>query len=201
LVEKKYIKLTDDQETLRVERKAISDDQTKVGNEIDKLENARDYQSPKVATPPIKKRTQYTKLAMFDNVMKSVDNGDEFFGWINGHIQNGRTTPSDKITGMVQNYDMEMPRTMQKQLGVTPHMAYFDSGKPIVDADGKNVLWNMDLAKQETYYNDLSDGKWYWRVDYTPALKRKIKNSKIEMYGVGGVSLLAATQGENDENE
>ena len=156
-----------------------------------------DKTPPKLATPPIQDRTQYTKVAMLDNLLDSVKKGEDYFGFINGHIQNGSSIQT--TVGMSNAYDIEMPRIIQKATGETPYMARFDNGEPV---SGTKIEWDGKIARENLdHYDELSEGEWYWRVDYTPEVKTKMKNSKIEMYGVGGVSLMgAASQGEDNDN-
>jgi len=186
--------------------RAISDKISVLNDEGKKLDKeVINWKEPSIATPPIKNRTQYTKLAMLDNLLNSLDDGENFFGWINGHIQNGGNIKTTQ--GMSQAYDIEMPRIIQKATGETPYMASFEDGRAIGQKDiydKAKIYWDSKNAQDLEYYDNLakeeSDVKWYWKIDYTDALKAKLKDAKIQMYGVGGVAFVGAN-GESLEGE
>lgn len=157
---------------------------------------------PSLSTPPISKRTQYEKLGIADNLLNSIKAGEDYFGFINGHIQNGARI--DTTVGMSQAYDIEMPRIVQKMTGETPYMASFSDGTPVQSSDKTKIYWDGKKAAEDLeYYDNIGHpwgGDWYWRVDYTPEVKSKLKDAKMEVYGVGGLSLIGATQGEDNED-
>lgn len=171
--------------------------------EFNTARNNAEVQEPSMATPPLKNRTQYTKLAMMDNLLKGIEKDQDYFGWINGHIQNGSRIETTQ--GMSQAYDIEMPRIIQKTTGETPYMARFDNGESI--SSDQKLYWDKEEAKDLESFSDtadiygLSDDEWYWRVDFTPELKKKLKDAKIQMYGLTGVSLLGASQAMEENNK
>ena len=179
------------------------------GNEGDVLEEVQsqweqDWRGGKkdLASPPIKNRTQYEKIVLMDNILKSIKDGKDYFGWINGHIQNGGSIETTK--GMSQAYDIEMPRIIQKATGETPYMAKFYNGMPVTD---EKVYWDAKKAEDLEYYDNIAKEKnngekWYWRINLTDKLKNKLKDAKIQLYGVGGAALIGAnsSQGESNAN-
>jgi len=168
-------------------------------DQISKLDEYINESGADLASPPMENRTQYEKLVLLDNVTKSIKDGKSFFGWINGHIQNGSSIST--TTGMSQAYDKEMPRIIQKATGETPYMARFEDGEPVT---GAKVFWDGKKAEDLEYFNDKSNGsEWYWKIDLTDKLKAKLKDAKIQMYGVGGAALVGANGAnlEGDSNE
>lgn len=187
------------------DRDIIQREITSLNDEAKKLDKEVISWTPsETATPPIQKRTQYEKVVLLDNITQSIKDDKDYFGWINGHIQNGSATPSGQLTGMTQAYDKEMPRIVQKATGETPYMQGFD-GAPVLDDDGKKIYWDVKKVQDENYYNAQNAGQdWHWRIDLTDALKAKLKDAKIQMYGVGGAALVGANgvslEGEDNAN-
>jgi len=156
----------------------------------------------RLAAPPIKNRTQYEKIVLLDGIFDGIENGKDFYGWINGHIQNGGNI--ETTVGMSQSYDIEMPRIIQKATGETPYMMDFKTGKPILSSDGEKIMWDgkkmaspkgadeAEIKANLEYFDNLHDDQWYWRIDFTDKMKARLKDAKIEMYGVGGAALVGA---------
>lgn len=182
-------------------RLKITENRTAQENEMAKLKG------PDLATPPLSKRTQYEKLALMDQLKNAIDKDMNYFGFINGHIQNGGKIKTTK--GMVQAYDVEMPRIIQKLTNQKPYMAKFYGGRPV---SGEKIYWDPKKAAEGDYYDNISSEKnngefWYWRVDLTPELKDKITKSKIQLYtnpatvGTAAAGAAAATQQEETNND
>lgn len=182
----------------------LSDKISKSRLKIRELRTAQEREKSKlktstIGTPPLSKRTQYQKLALMDQLKKAVDEDKNFFGFINGHIQNGSRIDTTK--GMIQAYDVEMPRIIQKLTGLKPYMADFKTGKPIAGEDGKKVFWEAKKAAEGEHFDNIADkGYWYWKIDLTPELKDKLKKAKIQMYSVPAatIGVGAATQQEEE---
>ena len=198
-----------------VKEKKLADNEKLIRKNEDEIIN---WSPSSIASPPIRNRTQYTKMAMMDALLASRKNGEKFFGWINAHTQNGLVHRTAQ--GMSNAYDIEIPAIIKKETGKTPYMARFDTGEPVLK-DGNNpdmlVEWNPkvlekkpgaedgDLKHLEFYDdiafdNDLDGNEWYWRIDYDEPLNSKLKDAKIQMFGVGGVSLIGAASKQGEDN-
>lgn len=208
------------QNDLLLKKTGLERDRSEIQKNIDSLNGEAkkidkeviNWTASDIATPPIQNRNQYEKVVLLDNILNGIEKGNDFFGWINGHIQNGSATPDSQLTGMTQAYDKEMPRIVQKATGETPYMASFKDGMPI---SGEKVYWDSKQAADDmSYYDGLAKeatgikaggDNWYWKIDFTDAVKNKLKDAKIQMYGVGGAALVGANgvsleQGEDNAN-
>ena len=166
-----------------------------------KIRNLEKKSNPTTSAPPIAKRTQYEKVALMDQLKGALDDDKDYFGFINGHVQNGSFHATEK--GMIQAYDVEMPRIIQKLTGEKPYMASFDNGKPI---SGEKVFWDAKKAAEGDYYQKQAGDKnlWYWRIDLTPELKDRLSKSKTQLYthpaaAVGAGALAGAAMYEGEE--
>jgi hypothetical protein len=83
----------------------------------------------RISKPPLYKRTQYEKLALMDQLKMAVDEDKDFFGVTNGHLQNGTYISTTK--GMIQAYDIEIPRILEKLTGQRPYAADIKNGELI----------------------------------------------------------------------
>lgn len=147
-----------------------------------KIRNLEKKSNPKTSAPALAKRTQYEKVAMMDQLKQAVNSDKDYFGFINGHIQNG--SKIDTTKGMIQAYDVELPRILQKLTGEKPYMASFYNGTPV---SGKKVYWDSKKAAENTYYKNIADKEingemWYWRLDLTPEIKERLRKSKTQLY-------------------
>jgi len=209
----KYKELTDQMDAINKERnKFIAGSGDMVSRRTKLLEIIEDAGNLE-PRPHMTERSTYNKVAVFDQILIAAESGKDYFGWINGHLSNGSAADKTVLGGMIQNYDVEMPRMLQKELGIVPYKADYGNGKPILE-DGEKSYWkpakeitlfDVSSKKEGTTYVDkeVPDyrpqrpdgkgyGKWYWRFDITPEIKAKLKDAKIEMYGVGGAALVGA---------
>ena len=208
-----YLRYRHESDKLRHEASSLTDKIDAINRKKKPFEEIYNDSGNVEPRPSMTDRSSYNKVAVFDQILIAADEGKDYFGWINGHLSNGGKADKRELGGMIQNYDVEMPRMLQKELGIIPYKADYETGaaiiengeksmwKPVNEIGNRDTAWNSDRTPKQvpdyrpmqgdSGFQEPSDNPWYWRFDFTPEILEKLKNAKIQLYS-GGAALVGA---------